>query len=100
MSADQAERYKSQGNNALQAGMFADAIDLYTKAIGLDPNSEVFFSNRSAAYANLKRFREALDDAQEAVGLKPGWVKGHVRRGNALAGLGKHPVPPTATPQV
>eukprot|EP00965_Chrysotila_dentata_P093043 3072757-Pleurochrysis_carterae.AAC.1 len=91
MSSDsQAERYKSQGNTALQAGLFSEAIDLYTKAIGLDPNCAVYFSNRSAAYANVERFREALDDAQEAVSLEPQWVKGHVRRGNALTGLKKH----------
>lgn len=90
MAESQAERYKSQGNNALQAGLFADAVDLYTKAIALDPNSSIYFSNRSAAYASLDRFREALDDAQEVVGLKPEWVKGHIRRGNALSGLKKH----------
>jgi len=30
--SEQAERYKSQGNAALQAKMFSDAVDLYTKA--------------------------------------------------------------------
>ena len=64
MSSEQAERYKSQGNAALQAKMYSDAIELYTKAIALDPNCEIYFSNRSAAYAAMERFREALDDAQ------------------------------------
>ena len=86
----QAERYKSQGNQALQAKMYSDAVELYTKAIALDPNCEVYFSNRAAAYAAMERFREALDDAQEVVSLKPDWVKGHVRRGVALTGLKKH----------
>jgi tetratricopeptide (TPR) repeat protein len=61
---EQAERYKSQGNTALQAKMYGDAVELYTKAIGLNPNCEIYFSNRSAAYAAMERFREALDDAQ------------------------------------
>uniref|UniRef100_A0A7S3B649 Uncharacterized protein n=1 Tax=Haptolina ericina TaxID=156174 RepID=A0A7S3B649_9EUKA len=87
---EQAERYKSQGNTALQAKMYGDAVELYTKAIGLNPNCEIYFSNRSAAYAAMERFREALDDAQEVVGLKPNWVKGHVRRAVALTGLKKH----------
>ena len=86
----QAERYKSQGNQALQAKMYSDAVELYTKAIALDPNCEVYFSNRAAAYAAMERFREALDDAQEVVSLKPDWVKGHVRRAVALTGLKKH----------
>ncbi|KAL1518523.1 hypothetical protein AB1Y20_002812 [Prymnesium parvum] len=85
--ATQAEKYKSQGNNALQAKMFSEAVELYTKAIGLDPNCEVYFSNRAAAYAAQDRFREALDDANEAISLRPDWVKGHVRRAVALTGL-------------
>ncbi|EOD09250.1 hypothetical protein EMIHUDRAFT_67958, partial [Emiliania huxleyi CCMP1516] len=48
-------------------------------AIALDPNSAVYFSNRSAAYAALERWREALDDAVEACSLKPDWGKGHLR---------------------
>ena len=86
-NVDQAERYKSQGNAALQGGLFSEAVNLYTQAIALDPNCAVFFSNRSAAYANMERWKEALDDAQEVVGLKPEWVKGHTRRGAALHGL-------------
>ena len=38
---------------------------------------------RAAAYAALKRWREALDDSHEVVTLKPEWVKGWVRRGSA-----------------
>ena len=88
--ADQAERYKSQGNTALQAGQYPEAIELYTKAIGLEPSNAVYFSNRAAAFASLKRWREALDDSHEVVTLKPDWVKGWVRRGSAFTGLGKH----------
>ena len=62
MSEDQAERYKSQGNQALQAGLYAEAVELYTKAIGLEPSCAVYFSNRSAAYAALERWRDSLDD--------------------------------------
>lgn len=86
----QADRYKAQGNAALQAGQLADAVDLYTKAIALDPSNEVYFSNRAAAYAGMERWREALDDSHEVVTLKPDWVKGWVRRGGAFTGLGHH----------
>ena len=90
MSNEQAERYKTQGNQALAGGMNEEAVRLYTLAVREDPFSEVYFSNRSAAYASLKRFKEALDDADEVVRLKPAWVKGHTRRGAALSGLKKH----------
>ena len=87
---EQAERYKAQGNQALAGGITEEAVRLYTLAISEDPFSEVYFSNRSAAYASLKQFKEALDDADEVVRLKPNWVKGHTRRGAALSGLKKH----------
>ena len=41
-TSDQAERYKSQGNAALAGGMFSEAVDLYTKAIHLDPDNSVY----------------------------------------------------------
>lgn len=85
--ASQAEVYKSQGNKALHGARYDEAIELYSKAIALDPNCELYFSNRAAAYAAQERFQEALYDADEAVSLKPGWVKGHVRRAVALTGL-------------
>lgn len=86
----QADRYKSQGNACLQAGQLQEAVELYTKAIALDPSNEVYFSNRAAAYAGMERWREALDDSYEVVTLKPNWVKGWVRRGAAFTGLGQH----------
>ena len=86
----QAERYKSQGNSAQAAGDFHEAARLYSLAIAQDPNCATFFSNRSAAYASLERWRDALDDAQEAARMKPDWAKAHVRRGAALGALGRH----------
>ena len=50
----------------------------------------VYFSNRAAAYVQLQRWREALDDTHEVVTLKPEWAKGWVRRGAAFTGLCKH----------
>lgn len=47
----------------------------------------VYFSNRSAAYANCSKFDEALQDAQRVLKLKPGWVKGHARTAAAYMGL-------------
>lgn len=63
---------------------------LCSQAIAGDPNSAVYFSNRSAAYAAMDKWREALDDAHEATMLQPSWVKGYVRKGGALTRMGKH----------
>ncbi len=49
--------------------------------------NEIYHSNRSAAYAALKRWDEALRDGRRAVQLKPGWAKGHARLGAAFLGM-------------
>ena len=49
--------------------------------------NEIYHSNRSAAYAALKRWDEARRDGRRAVQLKPGWAKGHARLGAAFLGM-------------
>ena len=71
----QAEQYKIKGNKALQEGKYEEAVELYGEAIALDPTNHVFFSNRAAAFANLKKYQESLTDASKTVELKPDWPK-------------------------
>jgi len=84
-----ANQLKDQGNKALQAEKFDEAISFYTQAIDLDSSNHVFFSNRSAAYAKKGDFEKALSDAQKTVDMKPDWGKGYSRLGAALEYLGK-----------
>ncbi|KAJ6624856.1 hypothetical protein B0H10DRAFT_2004434 [Mycena sp. CBHHK59/15] len=65
-----AEKVKEQGNVAFKAKRFGDAIDLYTKAIEMNPAEPSFLTNRAAAYMGIKRFRVALDDCQHAATLQ------------------------------
>ena len=60
----QANELKDQGNKAFQAKDYDAAIDLFTKAIELDPQNHVLFSNRSAAKAGKKQWAAALKDAE------------------------------------
>lgn len=61
----QANELKDQGNKAFQAKDYGTAITLFTKAIELDPQNHVLFSNRSAAKAGRKQWAAALEDAEE-----------------------------------
>lgn len=81
---------KEKGNLAFQAKDYARAIQHFTTCIELDPSCEVYFSNRSAAHANLGHYDEALEDAQSTLRLKPNWVKGHARLAAALFGLKRY----------
>lgn len=81
---------KDQGNAALNAGKFEDAITFYTNAIKLDPSNHVLYSNRSAAYAKAEKFKEALSDAEKTISCKPDWSKGYSRKGASLAYLKRY----------
>ena len=51
---EEAQKYKALGNSAFQEGNFYEAIEHFTKAIELNPNDHIFYSNRSGTYASLK----------------------------------------------
>ncbi|OBZ73547.1 DnaJ subfamily C member 7 [Grifola frondosa] len=65
-----AEKMKEDGNTAFKASRFQEAIEFYTKAIGLHPTEPTYLTNRAAAYMALKRFKPALLDCQQAASLQ------------------------------
>lgn len=60
----------------------------FSEAIKLDPSNHVLYSNRSGAYASLRNWEEALNDANKTTEIKPDWAKGWGRKGAALHGEG------------
>eukprot|EP00878_Enallax_costatus_P024923 GHUV01026627.1.p1 GENE.GHUV01026627.1~~GHUV01026627.1.p1 ORF type:complete len:303 (+),score=121.29 GHUV01026627.1:33-941(+) len=78
---------KGLGNKAFADKDYQTAAKHFTTCIELDPKNAVYYSNRSAAAANLSRFEDALNDALTVIKLKPGWVKGHARAAAAYMGL-------------
>eukprot|EP00877_Chromochloris_zofingiensis_P014877 jgi/Chrzof1/9643/Cz04g10220.t1 len=85
----QASKEKDAGNAAFSSQNYDTAVQHFSKCVELDPTDAVHYSNRSAAYANLAKYDEALADAQKVIAMKPNWVKGHARLAAALCGL-KH----------
>ncbi|KAI0203544.1 hypothetical protein F4808DRAFT_417088 [Astrocystis sublimbata] len=83
-----ADDLKAQGNAAMAAKNFDEAIDAFTKAIELTPENHVLYSNRSAAYASQKNWTGALQDAEKTTQVKPDWPRGWGRKGAALHGSG------------
>ena len=64
---DKATEYKNLGNQAFKENKFQEAADYFTKAIEINPNDHVFYSNRSGAYASLENYEKALEDAEKCV---------------------------------
>jgi len=90
MSAqEQAAAAKKVGNGFYKNKEYEKAIEEYTKAIKLYDKDHSYYSNRSACYAEIGKFDEALADGKKCVELKPDWAKGYGRVGLALFKLGK-----------
>ncbi|KAF4542527.1 Tetratricopeptide TPR-1 [Lasiodiplodia theobromae] len=83
-----ADALKAEGNKLFSAKQFPEAIEKFSQAIEIDPSNHVLYSNRSACYASLRDFDNALKDAEKTTEIKPDWSKGWARKGAALHGKG------------
>ncbi|KAK8846756.1 hypothetical protein IAR55_005844 [Kwoniella newhampshirensis] len=98
--AEQIKAAKEAGNTAFKAQQFPLAINHYSKsadmalsrppwelaAISRDETA-IALCNRSAAFAFVNAWANALADAEAVVALKRPWTKGHFRKARALVGL-------------
>lgn len=80
---------KDAGNRHMTNGSYAKAIRAYSKAIELDPANAVLYSNRSAAFYNMKKFEESLEDAESAILIDDQWWKAYKRKGISLIQMQK-----------
>lgn len=78
-----AEGLKGEGNKAMSSKDYGAAIAAYTKAIEFHSTNPVYFSNRSAAYAQIAQHDKAIEDAKEANKIDPKFAKGYSRLGYA-----------------
>ncbi|KAF9876639.1 hypothetical protein CkaCkLH20_06047 [Colletotrichum karsti] len=84
----EADALKSRGNAAMASKDYPAAIDLYTKALALNPGNAVFLSNRAAAHSAAKDHESAKADAEAAVAIDPAYTKAWSRLGLARFALG------------
>ncbi|KAG7194338.1 uncharacterized protein KQ657_004550 [Scheffersomyces spartinae] len=82
--------FKDQGNELLKEHRFEEAVELYTKAIELDPSNVIFFSNRAQAEIRLERYGYAIADCDRALELDPMFMKAYYRKGVSLMAILKH----------
>ncbi|KAJ1911236.1 Palmitoyl-protein thioesterase 1 [Tieghemiomyces parasiticus] len=84
---DLAEKLKNEANVFFKERKYDDAIRLYTEAIELNPSVPAYYCNRALAYINTEAFGYAIADADKALNLEPGFVKGYYRRATANMAL-------------
>ena len=82
---------KEEGNKYFYNGEYDKAVARYTKAIAIQPQSHLLFSNQSASYNKLKLYQNALDDwdATQCIKLEPEFARGYLRKLAACNGLQK-----------
>ena len=78
-----AKDWKNKGNSFVKEQKYEDAYNCYSKAIELDPNDPILYSNRSLMLSNLNHFDEAINDAKKAIQLNPSYAKAYLRLGKA-----------------
>lgn len=83
----QRDKHKKSADQAFRVGGYKTAIDQYTKAISLDPEFVVLYSNRSAAFLANGEKSKALRDARNCVEMDASFVKGRSRLAAALLAL-------------
>ncbi len=67
----EAKEYYTKAGTAFEENKFEEAIDLYTKAIDIDPNYASAYFNRALSYAILNRYQEAERDAEAVMDIEP-----------------------------
>lgn len=88
--ADEAARFKNQGNKVFQQGENVKAAKFYTLAIHLDPTNHVYYSNRAACYFNQHFYTGAYWDALRCIALNASWPKGYLRKAATELALKKY----------
>lgn len=89
---EEVDRLKQQGNEKFVQKNFSEADDLYSQALQLCTDEEtrkIILTNRSATKLSLGDFRQAVEDADEALKIDPLHVKGYYRKAAALEGWNK-----------
>ena len=79
-----AESQKNAGNVAFQNKEYEKAIVHYTKAIELDGENPVYYSNRAQVYIELEDFSRAVEDSDTAIQLNPQFTRAYLRKATAL----------------
>jgi len=79
-----------KGEEALAKNKFREAVEFLNKAVELEPSDYLLRANRSEANLKAGYLDAALEDADMTMRLRPEWIKGYIRRADALFYLGRY----------
>lgn len=70
-AAQTAHEYFTRAGEQYKEGNYKESIDLYSKAISINPDFGPSYNNRAAAEVSLRRYDDALSDYDKAIELMP-----------------------------
>uniref|UniRef100_A0A8C2SX94 Serine/threonine-protein phosphatase n=1 Tax=Coturnix japonica TaxID=93934 RepID=A0A8C2SX94_COTJA len=80
---------KDTANEYFKGKQYEEAVELYSRAIELNPTNAIYYGNRSLAYLRTECYGYALADATRAIELDSKYIKGCYRRAASNMALGK-----------
>ncbi|KAJ3406751.1 hypothetical protein HDV05_005835 [Chytridiales sp. JEL 0842] len=83
-----AEELKKSANEFYKSGNYTEAVELYGRAIDLQPQNPTYYSNRSAARTMLKQHPLSVQDCRQALDLDPSQIKIYSRASKGLLYMG------------
>jgi len=80
---------REEGNELFRKAEYTKAIEVFTKALKMDPKNYLLWSNRAAAYISAKQYELAMKDVESCLHYSPPtFLKIYMRKGSALFGMG------------
>ena len=80
---------RTRGAELFARGDFASAADKYRAALSWDATDPRIWANRAACFSRLRRFDEAMRDAEYAIRLCPRGARARYRLAEARLGQGR-----------
>ena len=73
-----------------QCGYWKNSITLFDHTLKVTDNNWFAYNNRGVAYGGLGNYRQAIEDCDRAIDIKPGYADAYNNRGFAYNGLGNY----------
>lgn len=84
------DAFIKQGDDFVAKRMYAEAVDSYTAAIRLNPNSAYAYNKRGNVFLSNKQYDLAIEDHTAAIRLEPKNAYAFGNRGAAWSGKGSY----------
>jgi len=78
------KEYREKGTECLKNKKYLEAVLNYTFAIKFDLRNAELYSNRSMAFLKSEQCYYSLEDAEQAIAIRPRWAKGYLCKADAL----------------